>query len=348
MNQQRYQHGFMAEQCLWFVIAVALGLALSTPAAAAKECQHETPLPADVRLIAPSPEVPEAMARFAGAWTVAWLDEGREALCRTLVVEEVFANGYARVIYSVGTHAGWNIRQPQFWRATGRIVDGVLRFYIPIPERPNLAYWFVGEALQGTFKGEGSVSLPWVADLRQVGCGPQVRSVLQAPPTTEPRDRLTADELLAPTSTGDGPVHNAYFLPVGQAAPALHALQGTLTIGASFMFSANHGCAGLTRPMSGFSVAFFTHGEHLVPVVRGILTPPGDLILSPGQVWSEPGDQGMSRAAFPYVVTNPYNNGTHNGLATFLYNDTGVSAIRFQTVQETAAWPNSISGARPP
>ena len=169
---ERYQHGITTERCLWFVIAVALGLALGTPAAAAKECQHETPLPADVRLIAPGPEVPEAMARFAGAWTVAWLDEGREALCHTLVVEEVFANGYARVIYSVGTHAGWNIRQPQFWRATGRIVDGVLRFHLPVPERPNLAYWFVGEALQGTFKGEGTVSLTRVADLRQVGCGP--------------------------------------------------------------------------------------------------------------------------------------------------------------------------------
>jgi Beta-lactamase len=75
-----------------------------------------------------------------------------------------------------------------------------------------------------------------------------------------------------------------------------------------------------------------------VPVVRDILNPPGTLILSPGQVWSEPGDGGMSRASFPFVVVNPYNNGTHNGLATFLYDDTRVSALRFQVVQETAAW----------
>ena len=75
-----------------------------------------------------------------------------------------------------------------------------------------------------------------------------------------------------------------------------------------------------------------------MPVVRDILQPPGTLILSPGQVWSEPGDEGMSRAAFPFVVINQYNNGTHNGLATFLYDDTRVSALRFQVVQETAAW----------
>ena len=278
------------------------------------------------------------MARFAGAWTGAWLDKGREAVCHTLVVEEVFTNGYARVIYSIGTYAGWDIRQPQFWRATGRIVDGTLRFRFPVPERPDLAYWFAGEALQGTFKGEGSVSLTRMADLSQVGCGPQVRSIPQAPPATGPRDRLTADEFLTQAYTGDGPVHNAYFLPVGQAAPAVHAFKGTLTIRASTMFSAHRGCDGLPRTMSGFSVAFFTYGEHLVPVVRDILQPPGTLILSPGQVWSEPGDQGMSRAAFPFVMTNPYNNGTHNGLATFLYDDTRVSAWRFQMVQETATW----------
>ena len=46
----------------------------------------------------------------------------------------------------------------------------------------------------------------------------------------------------------------------------------------------------------------------------------------------------MSRASFPFVLTNPYNNATHNGLATFLYDDTRVSALRFQVVQETAPW----------
>jgi len=70
---------------------VALGLTVGTQAAAARECHRETPLPADVRLSAPGPEVPEAMARFAGAWIGAWLDKGSEALCHTLIVEEVLA-----------------------------------------------------------------------------------------------------------------------------------------------------------------------------------------------------------------------------------------------------------------
>src|SRR5262245_30032273 len=47
------QHRFTTGRHLWVVMTVALGLALGTQAIAAKECQRETPLPADVRLIAP-------------------------------------------------------------------------------------------------------------------------------------------------------------------------------------------------------------------------------------------------------------------------------------------------------
>src|SRR5713101_10130814 len=103
MNQQRYQHGLTTGQCLWLVITVALGLALGSQAAA-RECRQETPLPTDVRLIAPGPQVPEAVARFAGAWTGAWEDSG--GLCHTLVVEEELVHGYARGIYSIGTAGG--------------------------------------------------------------------------------------------------------------------------------------------------------------------------------------------------------------------------------------------------
>jgi hypothetical protein len=69
MNGPRLQHGFTIGRHGWLVLAVALGLALGTQAAVAKECHQETPLPADVRLSAPGPEVPEAVARFAGIWT---------------------------------------------------------------------------------------------------------------------------------------------------------------------------------------------------------------------------------------------------------------------------------------
>jgi hypothetical protein len=319
------------------VMAVIPVLAIKTHAAIAKDCERQTPLPANVRLITPGADVPEALARFAGAWSGAWMDQKQsEVLCHTLVIEEVFRNGYTRVIYSFGTYAPLNIRQPNFWRITGRIVDGVLRFQLPLPARPTVAYRFDGETLLGTDR-EGRVSLARVTDLAQVNCGSAVRDAPQAPPTDGSRDQLTADDLLASAYKGDSPVHNDYFIPMGKPAPALHVFKGILNIGSWSLSSASHGCAGITAISPAFSAAFFTNGEHLVPVVREILRPPGTIILSPGKVWSEPGDRGMSRASFPFVLVNQFSNETHNGLASFLYDDARVSALRLQVVQETAA-----------
>jgi hypothetical protein len=60
------------------------------------------------------------------------------------------------------------------------------------------------------------------------------------------------------------------------------------------------------------------------------------IVLSPGRVWSEPGDQGMSRASLPFVVLNPLFNHAYNGVATFLFDDTRVSGFHVQQGQETA------------
>jgi Beta-lactamase len=345
MIQQRCQQGPTTGRYLWLVMAVAVGLALGTQAAAAKDCHRGTPLPADVRLITPGPEVPAALARFAGAWMGAWLDQGKEALCHTLVVEEVLANGYARVILGHGSSADWDVGLPNFWYITGRIIDGALHVRVPGRGGPKLAYGFAGETLHGTSEGPDGgtarVSLTRLADLSQVGCGPEAGGLPPAPPATGPRDRLTAAELLAPAEVGPEPVHNAYFLPVGQAAPALHAFKGTFTLQASTMLRARHGCPGLPEPLPGFTVAFFTHGEHLVPVVSDIVRP-NAILVSPGRVWSEPGDGGMSRASFPFVLIERLV--TRNGLATFLYDDTRVSALRWQVVQENNPWGDRYDG----
>jgi len=158
----------------WLVVIGAIGLvvvlvlAREVGAAVAKECHRETPLPADIRLVAPGPEVPEAMARFAGVWSGAWEDERGEALCHTLVVEAILAHGYTRVIYSLGTSAHRDLRQPTFLHATGRIVDGTLHLHLPVPYRPNLVYRLLGEMLHGTFNDAGSAHLRRVADIGTV------------------------------------------------------------------------------------------------------------------------------------------------------------------------------------
>jgi hypothetical protein len=64
MNGPMLQHGFITGRHIWVAMTVAIVLALGSQAAAAKECHRETPLPTDVRLIAPGPHA------FQGTVTV--------------------------------------------------------------------------------------------------------------------------------------------------------------------------------------------------------------------------------------------------------------------------------------
>jgi len=131
-------------------------------------------------------------------------------------------------------------------------------------------------------------------------------------------------------------------MPVGESAPALHAFQGTLTVPRQVMEKSTSRYSAY-RYFPGFSVDFFTYEGHLVPATRTLIVSPGNwsLILSPGTVWSEPGDNGMSRASFPFTLGSPPDRHTaggeaHNGVATFLFDDTHVSSFRFQITQEVA------------
>jgi hypothetical protein len=158
-----------------------------------------------------------------------------------------------------------------------------------------------------------------------------------------PRDQLTFEELMRSEYSGGSPIDNRYFMRVGESAPALHELQGTLTVPRQVMGKSTSNYNSY-RYFPGFSVDFFTYQGHLVPATRTLIVNPGNwsLILSPGRVWSEPGDNGMSRASFPFTLGSPPDmlirgGEAHNGVATFLFDDTHVSSFRFQITQETSS-----------
>jgi hypothetical protein len=317
-------------------VVLALLVGAARPAQA-RDCRSEVLLPADVRVVPPAADVPAAIARFSGTWLGTWsFDNDPDTLCAALVVEEVLPNGYARVVYGHGTWGPHAIHQPAFYRATGKIGDNVLSFSVPIPSRPAFVYRFGEGALSGTYRGRGDHAASRVGDADKIGCGTIIPAAGPAPSVSAPRDRLTADELLGGRAAEDGPVHNDYFMPLGPSGTARHALRGTLTIQASSMSTAHRRCRALDVATRAVSIDVFTHGEHLVPVVRGVLA--GVLIVSPGRVWSEPGDRGLSRASFPFVVVDELVNSAHNGLATFLFDDSRVYPLHFQVVQETAEW----------
>ena len=332
----------VSQAACWVGNTILVVLLLSCGVGAdAQECAHATLLPVDTRITPPTADVPTDLTLFSGAWGGLWRDDaGHPGACTTLVVEEVFANGYVRVVYSVGVFAP-SILRPRFWRAAGRVVAGTLRVELPVEPPAVLTYHLAGNDLVGNAR-DGTVAYRVLAtrlpDLHQVSCP---RRPPVAMPAGAARDRLLATELLDAAWVSDGPVHNDYFMPMAGAAPARHPLRGILSLPVFTLASAHQGCAGLPLPAQAFTAAFFTQGEHLVPAVRTIVWASDGqlgLILSPGRVWSEPGDQGLSRASFPFALVNPVDNGTRNGLASFVFDDTRVSQLRVQITQETAPW----------
>jgi hypothetical protein len=130
-------------------------------------------------------------------------------------------------------------------------------------------------------------------------------------------------------------------------SPARHAFSGTLAITGFRMESrpaAIHDGLLLGKDPQRFpSVAleFVSDGDELLPAVRDIVVTQDassywDLIVDPGRVWSTPADAGLSRAAFPFVLMNRVEGESHNGVARFLFDDTRVTQLELEVVQQTA------------
>ena len=187
-----------------------------------------------------------------------------------------------------------------------------------------------------------SLGLLLAASLLLAACsGGGGAAVSSVPPVSQTsclgRNQLCAEDMLSGVAAQL--VSNDVYTPIATAGPALQEFNGVLTTSPAPLQGID------LVEMPGFSVGFITVDDDLVPLDRQIVSSPGldeaELIFSPGRVWSEPGDMGMSRAAFPFTLTSKFYNGAHNGVATFVYDDTRVSPIYFQMTQETDP-PNQI------
>ena len=143
---------------------------------------------------------------------------------------------------------------------------------------------------------------------------------------------------------------NARFTPPAHARPAA-PFQGRLTVSGATMnmskdFTTKRVLDKDTTAFPGFSMRFFTQYGDLVPADQDVVTVGGrpgtrtfwDVIVSPGRVWSQPGDHGWQRASFPFSLVNQIEGETHNGVATFAYRGRHVSHVRYQIVQETGPY----------
>ena len=158
------------------------------------------------------------------------------------------------------------------------------------------------------------------------------------------RYQLSAEQLL--DGLLNSQVDNHAFVPDEGSAGALHELAFSLDIDATRMHSNQAGVEINGKAIDrfpGVSLRLCSENGDLLPLDRDLLRDPEghaywDVSLSPGRVWSEPADGAWSRAALPFQLSNIFENDTHHGIATFLYNDTAVSPIYFQVVAETKAF----------
>ena len=91
-----------------------------------------------------------------------------------------------------------------------------------------------------------------------------------------------------------------------------------------------------------FDYQFVQHGGDLIPLRYGpIANTHGwwEYILLPGHVWDEQSDHGFSRAALPFALKERNQDCIHNGLLTFLFDDSGeISRVALQISSQTCAY----------
>ncbi len=159
------------------------------------------------------------------------------------------------------------------------------------------------------------------------------------------RTLLTYDDLRA-GGLPNGLIDNGAFLPATDAAPPKHTLVVELSLletpirSDKPMLSERRYANRRADLFPAVSFGLTSEGSDLIPADRDLIRAEAgesywDITLSPGKVWSEACDRGMSRAVFPFQLSNVLENDTHHGLATFLYDDVSTSPLRFQISVQT-------------
>ncbi len=178
-------------------------------------------------------------------------------------------------------------------------------------------------------------------------------TALTPPGGTVSHAPITLDQLrsgAAPT----GLTRNTRFVPPHHTSSA-PPFKGTLHLAGAEMGVISDAPGGqISNPVHGkdttffpdVDLSFFTDRQQLVPVTQGVIRNGvlagtksyWDIIVQPGRVWTQSGDQGWHRASFPFALVNSIEGETHTGIAMFAYRGHRVSALRFQIVQMTAPY----------
>lgn len=140
------------------------------------------------------------------------------------------------------------------------------------------------------------------------------------------------------------PLDESTLTRPAQAADPAHIFEGRLElhnedlIGQMTVLRGNHNQEPEVSHLPKFDFEFVQNKGYLIPVQRGLIItdhPYWNYFIEPGRVWSETGDQGYSRASFPFALVWKGSNATLNGTMSFVFNDAGTSKVWYQITQET-------------
>lgn len=178
-----------------------------------------------------------------------------------------------------------------------------------------------------------------------------VLSIFGCAATQEEPQLVSYSKFANNTLVFEKPLHNSVFMPSINSSPAQHSFSGELELSSFEMktkpkIRSKKDIVGDPKIFPGVTLSFFSHEGDLVPMTRDVITPKTDqannsywqILVQPGKVWSELGDNGWSRASFPFALTHSFEHETHNGIGMFLFNETQVSAIYFQIITQTTPW----------
>jgi hypothetical protein len=198
---------------------------------------------------------------------------------------------------------------------------------------------------------------------------PMVTEVPDIPTTTSPAPTSTPASVPSPTATVlssfeisttrallsyndlmqgfafTGPVDESAFAMPDDAVPPAHVFEGRLEL----LGEKDRGKIDVLKGsfpaelgyLPAFDFAFVQHETYLIPISRTVIIGADsgwNILLEPGRVWQEAGDQGDSRASFPFTLMPKGTNATLNGTMTFVFNDEGVSKVWYQVTQETTLY----------
>jgi hypothetical protein len=149
----------MMKKNSWLLVILAV-ISL-TACATMQSGVKEPPLPNDINIIPPSPDLPKEISAFSGKWMGIW-SYGTNSI---LVVEEI-QDTWAQVVYSIGDLPTYNV-SAKYWRVKCKVIPG------PKPKlecpalQPVSGGYFFGELL--IFEMKDSNTLEGVQEFRGGG-----------------------------------------------------------------------------------------------------------------------------------------------------------------------------------